>query len=112
MKTKFIKNKKADVPITILVIMIVAICILTILSFLTSRARVQSSPLGIELIEEINSDVEKFYFYLNLNAEFSEDEAADQIDAVIENGQLKINRNKMDGKERIILVQYIMNIER
>ena len=112
MKTKFIKNKKADVPITILVIMIVAICILAILSFLNSRNRVQSNPLGVELIEEINSDVEKFYFYLNLNAGFSEDEAADKIDAVIENGQLKINRNKMDGKERIILVQYIMNIKR
>ncbi len=110
MKTKFIKNKKADVPITILVIMIVAICILAIFSFIGSRNRVQSSPLGVELIEEINSDVEKFYFYLNVG--FPKNEAAEKIDAVItDGGQLKIDRQMM-GDENIILVQYDMNIER
>ena len=73
--TKFVKNKKADIPITILVIMIVAISVLAILSFVGSITKVKLNYLGVELIKGINADIEKFYFYLN--AGFSEDEAAE-----------------------------------
>ena len=108
MKTKFITSKKGDVQITILVIMIVAICILTIFSFIRSTNQVQSNYVGVGLIEEINADVEKFYFYLN--AGFSEDEAAEKIEAEIENGRLIINREKVMGRIKIIEVEYTMNI--
>ena len=110
MEIKPIKNKKADVPITILVIMVVAICILAILSFVNSRNRVQSSPLGIELIEEINSDVEKFYFYLNLDGGFSKEEAAEKIGAEIIDGLLVITREKIIDGVKVIEVEYKKNV--
>ena len=88
--------------------MVVAICILSIFSFINSTNKVQSNHVGIGLIEEINSDVEKFYFYLN--AGFSEEEAAEQIEAIIENGRLIINRDKVVGRIKIIEVEYTKNI--
>ena len=108
MKTKFIKNKKADVPITILVIMIVATCILAILSFFNSKTQVESDYLGVELIEEINADVEKFYFYLN--AGFSEVEATEKIGAEIISNKLIIKRAKIIDKENVISVEYNMGV--
>ncbi len=98
-----IKNKKADIPITILVIMVVAICVLAILSFSGSETKVQSNYLGVELIEEINADVEKFYFYLN--AGFLEDEAAEKIGAEIVDNRLIIENEK-----NLIFVQYNMPV--
>ena len=109
MKTKFIKNKKADIPITILIIMVVAICILAIFSFINSRNQVQSNRLGIGLIETIHSDVEKFYFYLNTGI-FSIGQAAEKIDGEIEHGKLIINREKNLGRVKIIEVKYTTNI--
>lgn len=102
--TKFVKNKKADIPITILVIMIVAISVLAILSFVGSITKVKLNYLGVELIKGINADIEKFYFYLN--AGFSEDEAAEKIGAKVIDNKLIINQDK----ENIISVQYGMNI--
>lgn len=102
--TEFVKNKKADIPITILVIMIVAISVLAILSFVGSITKVKSNYLGVELVKEINANIEKFYFYLN--AGFSEDEAAEKIGAKVIDNKLIINQDK----ENIISVQYGMNI--
>jgi len=104
MKNKLIKNKKADVPITILAIMVVAICVLAILSFVGSKTKVQSDYLGVELIEEINADVEKFYFYLN--AGFSEDEAAEKIGAEIVDDRLIIEKEKIEKEKNLMSVQY------
>ena len=59
--------------------------------------------MGVELIEEINADVEKFYFYLN--AGFSEDEAAEKIGAEIVDNRLIIEREK-----NFISVQYTTNV--
>jgi hypothetical protein len=110
MKNKLIKNKKADIPITILTIMVVAICILAILSFIDSGKKYEPDYSGVGLIEEINSNVEKFYFYLNVG--FSEDEAAEKIGAEIINNQLIINMNKIIGEKNIISVQYNLNLAR
>ena len=107
MKKRFMKNKKADVPITILAIMVVAICALAILSFFNSRSKVESDYLGVELIEEINADVEKFYFYLN--AGFSEEEAAEKIGAEIMGGKLILERAKTIKGEDKIFIEYNMN---
>ena len=105
-----IKNKKADVPVTMLVIMIVAVCVLAILSFINSANKVQADYLGIELIEGINSDVEKFYFYLNVD--FSADEAAEKIGADVIDNKLIISKNEMDDEKKMVEVEYEMNIMR
>lgn len=61
-KNKKQKNKRGDVPVTILVIGIVAICIFAILSFESSLKRSQESFVGIGLIETIISIEEEIRF--------------------------------------------------
>jgi len=61
------KNKRADIPITILVLGVVAICGLAILSFIvSSKVNVKSDDLGLEVFEKLHADVEKFEFYKNV----------------------------------------------
>ncbi len=110
MKNKLIKNKKADIPVTILAIMVVAICILAILSFISSGQTNKPDYLGVGLIEEINANVEKFYFYLNVG--FSEDEAAEKIGADIMGNRLIINRAKIVDEKKIISIEYNMSVVR
>ncbi len=62
-------------------------------------------------MEVINSDVEKFYFYLNTGI-FSIEEAADEIGAEIMDGKLIINKHKIIGGIKIIEVRYSMKIVR
>jgi hypothetical protein len=103
-----IKNKKADVPVMILVIGVVAICILAISSFVVVKGREDS--LGLELLEEIHSDVEKFYFYVN--AGFSKEKAAQNIGAEIIGNQLMIERFLEEGKEKFsISIKYTKKLE-
>ncbi|MDP2628751.1 MAG: hypothetical protein Q8P15_02550 [Nanoarchaeota archaeon] len=59
------KNKKGDIPITILVLGIVAVCILAIVSFYASSWKVQKN-FDIQIVEEINLIKEKADFYSNL----------------------------------------------
>lgn len=56
------QNKRGDVPITILVIGIVAICIFAILSFVSSSRKIQENFVGIGLIESIISIEEEIRF--------------------------------------------------
>ncbi len=55
-----IKNKKADISITILVIGIFIVCMLAMLSFVMSIVSVRDSFIGIDLIEKMNSQVEEY----------------------------------------------------
>lgn len=65
------KNKKGDIPITILVLGIVAVCILAIVSFNVSLLKVQKN-FDIQIVKEINLIKEKADFYGNLG--FSKEE--------------------------------------
>jgi|TARA_Y100000034_G_scaffold110931_1_gene143502 hypothetical protein len=57
------KNKKADISITILVLGVVAISILTIFSFVGVNNERKNNFLGIGLIETIGSIGEEIKFY-------------------------------------------------
>jgi len=83
------KNKKGDIPVTILVIGVVAICILAILSFLSSSFNFSHSFAGISEIEEMNSKIDEYYFYKN--AGLSDEEIHEILD--IEEGALYIREN-------------------
>jgi len=98
-----IKNKKADIPVTILVIGVFAICSLAIFSFMNSNILGKKDSLGIGLFEEIHSDVEKFYFYLSVGD--SKEAAAEKINASINKSQLIIERSN-----EIILIKYTKEI--
>lgn len=104
------KNKKADITITILVILITSICILTITSFLVSKEKVQSNYLGLELFEGMSADVETFYFYLN--AGFTESEAAEKIGAEMEGSKLVIDKIFKENKDDLVSVHYNMSVVR
>ena len=85
------KNKRGDIPVVILVIGVVMLCGIAIVSFFISDIQINGEPLGVGLMEEINADIEKFYFYLNL--EDTKEEAGRKIGAEIENNFLIVKRS-------------------
>lgn len=54
------KNKRGDIPITILVIGVFTICTLAILSFFNSSFQTEESFVGINEMEKINIQIEKY----------------------------------------------------
>ncbi len=83
------RNKRGDIPVTILVIGVVAVCILAILSFLSSSFNFSHSFAGISEIEEMNSKIDEYHFYKN--AGLSDEEIQEILD--IEEGALYIEKN-------------------
>jgi len=59
----FPRNRRGDIPITILVIGIILVCILALISFLSSTTKVKNSFVGIGVLEKMNMQIEKNYFY-------------------------------------------------
>ena len=112
-------NKKADVPIIILVVGIIGICAMAILSFLISeKVEYEENPVEVELLEEIHSDVEKFCLYKNLG--LSDEEAVSNVNELItekgkkltienENNLLSIKRTSESG---ILSVTYKANLNK
>ena len=58
-----IKNKRGDIPVTILVIGVILVCGLVLLSFSYSKYIDKRNFLGTGLIEELNSKAEIISFY-------------------------------------------------
>ena len=88
-----VKNRKADISITILVLGVVAISILTIFSFMGQKNNVSSDFSGIGLIETMNSVQEEIGF-VNKKSEFKLD-----YGNVFERGNVKINIENGEVKE-------------
>ena len=55
-------NKKGDIPVTILVIGVIAVCALALFSFYYSSVSVRNSFMGIDIIENLNSFAEEIKF--------------------------------------------------
>jgi len=119
MQLKILKNKKADISITLLVLGILAICSMAVISFIVSKGVENNNFLQIEVFEEIYSDIEKFYFFKNL--EFENEEAVEMVNQYIINTALP-DRDKLNlsesGKQLIIergnskiLVKYTKTID-
>ncbi len=68
-----LKNKRGDIPITILVIGILAICILAIFSFYSSDRNVKDDFSSVGVIEKVLIVKEKISLY-NKSLEFTQDE--------------------------------------
>lgn len=62
---KKIRNKRGDIPVTILVLGVVAICILAILSFYASSLEMKKN-FDIQLVKEAKLAREKLDLYINL----------------------------------------------
>jgi len=52
-------DKKGDIPTTILVIGVFVVCTLALFSFFSSIKLLDKSFTGLDVIEEVNSDIEK-----------------------------------------------------
>lgn len=53
------KNKRGDLPVTILVLGVFAICTLALLSFFYSSYQLHKSFVGVEIVENSNIQIEK-----------------------------------------------------
>ncbi len=51
-------NKKANLPIIILVLGVLAVCSLALLSFYSANLKVSNNFAGVRLIEKLNSQIE------------------------------------------------------
>ena len=70
---KILKNKRGDIPITILVIGVLAICALTIFSFYSSNRSFKNTLDSIDVIEKILIEKEKISLY-EKSLEFTQEE--------------------------------------
>ena len=57
------RNKRANITITLLVIGIFAVFSLAILTFVSSSLKVGKSFEGVDSMKEINSEINKYLFY-------------------------------------------------
>ncbi len=59
------RNKRGDIPITILVVGVILICALAILSFLSSSFKLEKSFADVTIMEDFNVKIEEYTFYKN-----------------------------------------------
>jgi len=59
------ENKRGNIPIAIFVIGVVMVCILTLVSFISSSFLFKQSLYGLSDVELLNSQVDEYVFYLN-----------------------------------------------
>jgi hypothetical protein len=62
-------NKRGDIPITILVIGVFAVCTLAILSFIASSISLRNSFVGVDVVENVNNQIE-FKEFMKEDASF------------------------------------------
>jgi len=104
-------NKKADIPVTILVLGVFAICVLAIFSFIYSEKKISENFVGIGLIETINSIEEEIRFDESMNGgkKFS-----NEIFYNFENIEIAANKKTIKGKytdkngNELISVEYLL----
>jgi hypothetical protein len=59
-------NRRANIPITILVIGVFLICTLALISFILAKNSAKDSFAGLTLMEKINSQIEDYSFNKDL----------------------------------------------
>jgi len=60
-------NKKADIPITILVIGVFVICTLALITFFVSSVKEKNSFVGVKLMQKINYQIEDYFLHRDLS---------------------------------------------
>jgi hypothetical protein len=88
-------NKRGDVSIVLLVIGVFAICALAIISFLLHLRIKEGNFADIETFENLSSQAEDFYFYVNSG--LSPEEAAERIGAEMQGNILALNAEQKEA---------------
>ena len=87
-KKNLFKDKKADIPVMILVIGVIAICSLTLLSFFIAESRIYGSFSGVKDMQALSSGIDDYIFYKNVG--FNENEIENNLQIIQDsNGQGK-----------------------
>ena len=55
-------NKKANIPITILVIGVFALCALAMFTFFVSDFKIGNTFVGLGIMESVNAQLDEYYF--------------------------------------------------
>lgn len=84
------KNKRGDLPVTILVLGVFVVCTLALFSFLYSSSQVGKFFDGIKILEEANARIEAG----NLNFIYL-DKKVNKFSPVIEKGSLSLFRERI-----------------
>jgi len=101
------KNKRGDLPVVLLVIFVLVIGTVALVSFLVSNTREANSFVNFGVFENLTSQANDFYFYLNTGV--SPADAAKLV-----GGKFNSNTNQLTlqgedpGK---ISVTYIINVK-
>ncbi|MFH1326602.1 MAG: hypothetical protein ABIH59_00555 [archaeon] len=99
-------NKKADVTVMILVLGVFAICVFAILSFIIGSSKTQDSLNGVEIVEEVNSKIDQYYFYKE-SVGFSEIEILDILKMQTDDKNKNfINVSKIINGKQIYVTYY------
>jgi len=100
------KNKRGDIPVTILLIGVIAICGLAIFSFVASSFTKSQSFIGVSKMEELSAKIDSYYFY---NAMGLSEEKLNEI-VEIENNEIYLEQTKphlIKEDEFLFSVKYV-----
>lgn len=86
-------NNRGNIAVQVLVVGVFIVCMVAMASFLYAQTKFISGFTGINLAEQVSSDAEQFYTYVNLG--YSCNEAAVLIDASYDAGQNKLTVNRV-----------------
>ena len=93
------KNRRGDVPITILVIGVVMVCALALISFFSSSFKLEQSFTGVSVIDDFKVKIDEYNFYKSKNISEVKIDVALDIKENARGRYFQIERNK-------ILVRY------
>lgn len=106
-------NKRGDIPVTVLVIGVFAVCALALFTFFVADFNTSNSFVGLKIMEEMNSQIDEYLFYKNDGK--SEELLSQLFPVVVENGveYIKVSKSSSSGlglfgaeKELLFSVRY------
>ena len=106
-KNNRIKNKKGDIPVTILVLGVFLICVTALASFHFFKNKMERVFVGVDLIEKMNSRIEEYNFYKNLG--LSEEEIINSLDIKTDSqGNRYLYYEFIEKNNKLISVKYYL----
>ena len=109
------KNRKANLSVTILVIGTFAVCALALLSFYVSDSKISTSFVSLHIMHQMNSKIDEYKFYSGRSISL---ETLPNFNIVEEDGQkwIKIEKKKLasnllfwkENEKLIFSVQYLI----
>jgi len=105
MKTR--KNKKGDIPVTILVLGVVMVCVLAILSFIFFGPNLTKGFAYVGGVEEVAFDMEQISFYEKIG--LSDLEIREKVEVHNEKGEEFLFWEKKEGDKSLFSVKYFLS---